>query len=88
MSACPNCEMYIASTVTCWGCMMGKACGSPERCGTPPLHACPEPLPRDIAEMLAANFSIPGAGPISPTLKARIVLGLKRPHTALATHLS
>ena len=40
-------------------------------------HECPEPLPPEIARMLALAVSGPGAPPIHPRLYAQIRLGLR-----------
>lgn len=39
-------------------------------------HACPDPFPRETAEMLHAFYTSPGAPPTSLRTKARIKLGL------------
>lgn len=77
---CPHCTMTYAATKTCWGCMAGRACESPERCETPNLHTCPEPYDPVTAQMLANAVNVPHAAPISMAMKGRIVLGLKAAH--------
>jgi hypothetical protein len=74
---CPNCGMSGAATKTCWGCLMGNACETPERCGTPALHTCPTPYPLETARTLYAIHSGPRAAPVSQKMKARIMLGLR-----------
>lgn len=63
---------------TCWGCLLGGVCESPERCGTPIVHRCPEPYPYDHARAMALMLRSSGM-PVSQRVKARIVLGLRNP---------
>lgn len=76
---CPRCQMgcVIPSMPPNW----------PAEPPEPPLfttkqawldqHECPEPYPRETAEFLARHFSSPNTGPISPRMRARIILGLE-----------
>lgn len=71
---CDHCGMYYPDTSTCWGCVMGNACLTPERCDTPSIHACPEPYDPETARLLleALRGSITTKKQI-----ARILLGLE-----------
>jgi hypothetical protein len=77
---CPHCTTTYAAFKTCWGCMMGNACETPERCETPSQHVCPEPFDPETARYLLGVHSAPGAAPVSMKTKARIALGLKGGH--------
>lgn len=72
---CDRCGMYYPETASCWGCMMGRPCDTPERCGTPTIHDCPEPYAPSTARMLLAVHR--GGAPISQRRRAAILLGLE-----------
>lgn len=76
---CPDCEMYYTEwhyTEEQSRAMMcsTRAISSPL---IPHIHVCPEPYPYETARNLCISLGSGGAI-VSPTMKARIVLGLKR----------
>jgi hypothetical protein len=76
---CPDCEMYYTE----WrytkeqGEELFKVGGVMGEPLIPHFHVCPEPYPYETAHNLAMSLSSVGAV-ISPMMKAKIVLGLKR----------
>jgi hypothetical protein len=71
---CDHCGMYYPETKTCFGCLMEKPCESPERCGTPVIHACPEPYDAETARYLLVALR----GSVTTQERiARMLLGLE-----------
>jgi hypothetical protein len=76
---CPECEMYYTE----WHFTseqareLFKAGGAPGEPLVPHFHVCPKPFPYETARNLCVSLGSIGAI-VSPTMKARIVLGLKQ----------
>jgi hypothetical protein len=65
--------------MSCHSCAFGTGPCEGGLCGQMAIHVCPEPFDHATAERMARMFSSSGAPPVSPTIKAKIVLGLKGP---------